>query len=398
MGESQSAEGKAAIPIEDLMADAVAKKASDIHLVAGQAPIMRIHGDMVAVEGMPIMAPAHTAAIGQQLTNKEQWERFVAERDLDFSISRPGLARFRANLYWQRDSVALALRLIPEHIATFAELGLPKQLEKFAMMEHGLFLVTGPTGSGKSTTLAAMVDWINERRSCNIITIEDPIEFLHRHKRALISQREMNQDTRSFGQALRRVLRQDPDVILVGELRDLESIEMAMTLAETGHLVLSTLHTTDATQTTNRIVDSYPPQQQTLARSQLSFVLAGIMAQGLMRRRDAAGARDGDGTPRRDAGGAKPHPDGRDSAALCRHGERQRRGHDHAQRLSALPVSPRAYLAGGRDPAEHAAEGTDRAALRSLSARCGRFAGDAPAGSFVGGRLCAGMRRAQDGL
>ncbi|MGD1001881.1 MAG: type IV pilus twitching motility protein PilT [Candidatus Brocadiia bacterium] len=286
---TQNAEEQATIRIEDLMRDAVGKKASDIHLVAGQAPIMRIHGDMVAVEGLPPMSPAQTSAAGQELTSKAQWEQFVAERDLDFSVSRPGLARFRANLYWQRDSVAIALRLIPEHIATFAELGLPKQLEKFAMMEHGLFLVTGPTGSGKSTTLAAMLDWINERRSCNIITIEDPIEFLHKHKRALISQREMNQDTRSFAQALRRVLRQDPDVILVGELRDLETIQMAMTLAETGHLVLSTLHTTDAIQTANRIIDSYPPQQQLLARSQLSFVLAGIMAQGLMRRRDQPG-------------------------------------------------------------------------------------------------------------
>ena len=289
MGVSQNAEGQAVIRIEDLMREAVEKKASDIHLVAGQAPIMRIHGDMVMVEGLPPMSPAQTAAVGQQLTSKEQWEQFVAERDLDFSVSRPGLSRFRANLYWQRDSAAIALRLIPERPATFADLGLPKQLEKFAMMEHGLFLVTGPTGSGKSTTLAAMIDYINERRACNIITIEDPIEFLHKHKKALISQREMGQDTRTFGQALRRVLRQDPDVILVGELRDLESIQMAMTLAETGHLVLSTLHTTDAIQTTNRIVDTYPTQQQTLARSQLSFILNGILAQDLMRRRDAPG-------------------------------------------------------------------------------------------------------------
>ena len=277
------------IRIEDLMREAVAKKASDIHLVAGQSPIMRIHGDMAVVDGLPPMTPAQTCAVGQQLTDKDRWEQFVKERELDFSVSRPGLARFRANLYWQRDSVAIALRLIPDHIPTFAELGLPPQLEKFAMMEHGLFLVTGPTGSGKSTTLAAMLDWINEHRSCNIITIEDPIEFLHKHKKALISQREMNQDTRSFAQALRRVLRQDPDVILVGELRDLESIQMGMMLAETGHLVLSTLHTTDAIQTAHRIIDSYPPSQQSLARSQLSFVLAGILAQGLMRRRDGPG-------------------------------------------------------------------------------------------------------------
>jgi twitching motility protein PilT len=287
MGVSPKAE--AGIDIEDLMRQAVNQKASDIHLVAGQVPILRIHGDMVAVEGLPRMPPAVTAAIGEKLTTKEQWAQFVAERELDFSVSRPGLSRFRANLYWQRDSAALALRIVPERLATFAELGLPKQLEKFAMMEHGLFLVTGPTGSGKSTTLAAIVDYINERRSCNIVTIEDPIEFLHRHKKALISQREMNQDTRSFAQALRRVLRQDPDVILVGELRDLESIQMAMMLAETGHLVLSTLHTTDAIQTANRIVDTYPQAQQTLARSQLSFILNAILAQGLMRRRDAPG-------------------------------------------------------------------------------------------------------------
>ena len=285
----QNEGGQTAIRIEDLMRDAIGKQASDIHLVAGQAPVLRIHGDMVPAEGLPILTSADTQAVGQQLTSQERWEQFVAERELDFSVSHPGLGRFRANLYWQRDSVAIALRLIPDHIATFAELGLPEQLEKFALMEHGLFLVTGPTGSGKSTTLAAMIDCINERRPCNIVTIEDPIEFLHKHKKALISQREMNQDTRSFAQALRRVLRQDPDVILVGEMRDLETIQLAMTLAETGHLVLSTLHTTDATQTTNRIVDSYPMQQQGLARNQLSFVLAGILAQDLMRRRDAPG-------------------------------------------------------------------------------------------------------------
>jgi twitching motility protein PilT len=278
-----------AMQLEDLMREAFDRKASDIHLVAGQSPVMRIHGEMIPVDGLPPLSSADTQTIGQELTDNERWDQFVAERELDFAVSRPGLGRFRANLYWQRDSVAIALRLIPDQIATFEELGLPKQLEKFAMVEHGLFLVTGPTGSGKSTTLAAMVDFINEHRACNVVTIEDPIEFLHRHKKALISQREMNQDTRSFGQALRRVLRQDPDVILVGELRDLETIQIAMTLAETGHLVLSTLHTTDAIQTANRIVDAYPIEHQALARSQLSFILTGILAQNLMRRRDGPG-------------------------------------------------------------------------------------------------------------
>jgi twitching motility protein PilT len=278
-----------AMNLESLMREAFEGNASDIHLVAGQSPVMRIHGEMTPVKGLPALTPADTRTIGQELTNNEQWEQFVRERELDLAVSRPGLGRFRANLYWQRDSVAIALRLIPDKVGTFEELGLPKQLEKFALMKHGFFLVTGPAGAGKSTTLAAMVDFINEHRACNIVTIEDPIEFLHKHKKALISQREMNQDTRSFSQALRHVLRQDPDVILVGELRDLETIQIAMMLAETGHLVLSTLHTTDAIQTANRIVDSYPVEHQAMARSQLSFILTGILAQDLMRRRDGLG-------------------------------------------------------------------------------------------------------------
>ena len=193
------------------------------------------------------------------------------------------------NLYWQRGSVAIALRLIPHDIPAFEQLGVPVILKKFAMYDHGLVLVTGPTGSGKSTTLAAMLDHINENRTCHIVTIEDPIEHLHRHKQSIVNQREMHDDTLSFHEALRHVLRQDPNVILIGEMRDLETIQTALTIAETGHLVLATLHTGDAPQALSRIIDAYPPHQQTQARTQLSLVLICIMVQHLIRKRDGTG-------------------------------------------------------------------------------------------------------------
>ena len=277
------------LAIENLMAIAVERQASDIHLTVGEQPILRIHGGLVALEDMPELTPEDTCALARQILSDPLWKKFVEERELDLSIGKPRMARFRVNLYWQRGSVGIALRVIPHRVPTVEELNLPSAIEKFAMIDHGLFIVTGPTGSGKSTTLAAMVDLINNHKSCHIVTIEDPIEYLHRHKKSIVNQREMYHDTLSFHEALRHVLRQDPDVILIGEMRDLETIQTALTLAETGHLVLATLHTGDAAQAITRIIDVYPPHQQSQARTQLSLVLVGIMAQQLIRRADAAG-------------------------------------------------------------------------------------------------------------
>ena len=282
-------EDRAELLIDELMERTIAAQASDLHLTVGVPPTLRIHGTLVPIESMPVLTPQDTLALAKQMVGESQWKRFVADKELDLSVGRHSIARFRVNVFWQRGSVAIALRSIPYSIPSFEELGIPVLLKKFAMTDHGLFLVTGPTGSGKSTTLAAMVDHINENRSCHIVTLEDPIEYLHTHKRSIINQREMYSDTRSFQEALRHVLRQDPDVILIGEMRDLETIQTALTLAETGHLVLATLHTGDCSQALTRIIDVYPPHQQTQARTQLSIVLVGIMAQQLIRKRDGSG-------------------------------------------------------------------------------------------------------------
>jgi twitching motility protein PilT len=275
--------------IDELMRLAVNGGASDLHLAPGQHPLIRLDGELISLDGKPILSPEDTALLAKQLMNVGQWETFCQTRELDISASRPGLGRFRVNLYWQRGSVAIAMRAIPHEIPSFEQLGLPPIMKKFAEVDHGLLLVTGPTGSGKSTTLAAALDHINANRSCHIVTIEDPIEYLHRHRKALVNQREMHHDTLSFEQALRHVLRQDPDVILIGEMRDLETIQTALTLAETGHLVLATLHTGDAVQAVTRIVDVYPSHQQAQARTQLSLVLVGILVQQLIRRKDGNG-------------------------------------------------------------------------------------------------------------
>jgi twitching motility protein PilT len=275
--------------IEELMRLTVSAGASDLHLAPGQTPLVRLHGELIPLDGKPALLPEDTSFLAKQLMQNGQWERFCERRELDISSSRPGLGRFRVNFYWQRGSVAIAMRTIPHEIPNFTELSLPPTMKHFAEADHGLFLVTGPTGSGKSTTLAAMLDYVNANRSCHIVTIEDPIEYLHRHKKSLVNQREMHQDTLSFQEALRHVLRQDPDVILIGEMRDLETIQTALTLAETGHLVLATLHTGDATQAITRIVDVYPSHQQIQAQTQLSMVLVGIVVQQLIRRKDCKG-------------------------------------------------------------------------------------------------------------
>jgi twitching motility protein PilT len=279
----------AAVDIADVMRKALDSKASDIHLMPGRPPMLRINGQLIPIPESPSLTAQDTQAVAMRLSNDEQWAKFEKTRELDLSSSHAGLGRFRVNLYWQRGTVAIALRLIPHDIPPFEQLGVPVILKKFAMYDHGLVLVTGPTGSGKSTTLAAMLDHINENRTCHIVTIEDPIEHLHRHKQSIVNQREMHDDTLSFHEALRHVLRQDPNVILIGEMRDLETIQTALTLAETGHLVLATLHTGDAPQALSRIIDAYPPHQQTQARTQLSLVLICIMVQHLIRKRDGSG-------------------------------------------------------------------------------------------------------------
>ena len=279
------AEPKARFNIDTLMRYAADRKASDLHLTVGRPPMIRLHGDLMSWDDLPLLTPEDTDSLAKQMIDEADWKKFVEAKELDLSVGRSGLARFRVNLYWQRGSVGIALRIIPHKIPSFEQLGLPDILADSAMADQGLFIVTGPTGSGKSTTLAAMVNHINQNRSCHIVTIEDPIEYLYRHDKATINQREMHHDTRSFHEALRHVLRQDPNVILIGEMRDLETIQTALTLAETGHLVLATLHTGDTTQAITRIVDSYPPYQQHQASVQLSLVLLGAMAQHLIRRR-----------------------------------------------------------------------------------------------------------------
>ena len=267
--------------LNELLKRMVELGGSDAHLKVGQPPGVRISGKIQPQGQQPLM-PADTLAIAQEILSPEQWDAFSQSGDLDCSYSVPGLARFRVNVMRQRGSVSLVLRYIPEKIPTFEALGLPDICKSLVAKPRGLVLVTGPTGSGKSTTLAAMIDLINAKEASHILTMEDPIEFLHRDKRCYINQREVGADTRDFNQALRRALRQDPDIILVGEMRDLETIGLAVTAAETGHLVLGTLHTTSAMKTVDRIVNVFPPVQQTMIRMQLAGTLQGIISQTLV--------------------------------------------------------------------------------------------------------------------
>jgi len=279
-----------AVPeINSLLQRCVREQASDLHLTVALPPMLRINGKLRPIPGMEPLTSDQTKSLAKRMTSERQWTQFVEEKELDFAITHSKLARFRVNLFWQRGSVGAALRAIPYDIPAFDQLGLPHVLRKFALTDHGLFIVTGPTGAGKSTTLAAVVDYINENRSCHIVTIEDPIEYLHSHKKCIVNQREMFGDTHSFSEALKHVLRQDPDVILIGEMRDLETVRTALTLAETGHLVLATLHTGDSTQAITRMIDVFPSHQQNEARTQLSLVLVGVMVQQLIRKRDGSG-------------------------------------------------------------------------------------------------------------
>jgi twitching motility protein PilT len=270
--------------VADMLTFAVSKNASDVIITAGVPPAVRVDGELYLTKKPPLTG-AETQRIVYEVLNDEQIARFERERELDFSIALGAEHRFRVNCYWQRDSVGAAFRIIPNIMPNLEELGVPKIMAEIALRPQGLLIITGPTGHGKSTTQAALIDVVNSTKRVHIVTIEDPIEFLHTSKQAVIDQREVGQDTLSFAEALRHVLRQDPDVILIGEMRDLETVSTALTAAETGHLVLATLHTNDCAQTISRIVDIFPPHQQSQIRTQLSFCMIGVFSQRLLPRK-----------------------------------------------------------------------------------------------------------------
>lgn len=265
-----------------LLDEMVEKNASDLHIVAGERPKLRIDGEIVSSSHEQALTPKETLTLAYSVLTENQKKRFELEDELDFSFGIQNLARFRGNCFKQRGCVSMVMRQIPFQIKTFSDLSLPPAIAKMAEKPRGLVLVTGPTGSGKSTTLAAMIDKINSERRGHIITVEDPIEFVHKHQGCIINQREVGTDTKSFANALKYALREDPDVILVGEMRDLETIQAALTIAETGHLALATLHTNSAAEAINRIIDVFPAHQQSQVRAQLAFVLEGIVTQTLV--------------------------------------------------------------------------------------------------------------------
>jgi len=273
----------------DLLLEVIERNASDLHLTAGAHPTVRVRGRLMALEDCPIMTTEQTREIVYSILTNDQRQRLETDWQIDFAYAVPNQARFRVNAYYQRAAIGAAFRLIPFSIKTIDELGLPTVLHELARRPRGFVLVTGPTGSGKSTSLAAVVDEINETREEHIMTIEDPIEFLHGHKKCIVNQREIGSDAKSFGMGLKSALRQDPDVILVGEMRDLETIHTALTAAETGHLVFATLHTQDTPQTIDRIIDVFPAEQQQQVRVQLSVALQGIVTQQLLPTADGAG-------------------------------------------------------------------------------------------------------------
>jgi len=262
---------------------------SDLHLTVDAPPMIRVHGDLRPLPDYDKLGPTETAMLVRAVLNDQQWAKFEAEQEMDIAYDLPGVSRFRINCFQQRNAYGAVMRAIPHIIKPLHELGIPEQIERFAHLPRGLVLVTGPTGSGKTTTLASLLDVANRTRRDHIVTIEDPIEFLHHHNRCVVNQREVGVDTAGFATALKRVLRQDPDIILVGELRDLETVSTAITAAETGHLVLATLHTQSAAQTIDRVIDVFPPHQQQEIRAQLSTSLQGVVTQALARRSDGTG-------------------------------------------------------------------------------------------------------------
>ena len=275
--------------IDELLEHMVARNASDLHVTVGTPPAVRVRGEVQRLQGYDPLTPEDTQQLLYRILSSEQQKQLELKRQLDFSHSIPGLARFRVNVYFQRETIGAAFRLIPAELKTLEELGIPSSLHQLAEKPRGLVLVTGPTGSGKSTTLAALIDEINRNRSEHILTVEDPIEFLHRHKRCIVNQREIGPDATSFAEALRAALRQDPDVILVGEMRDLETIATALTAAETGHLVFGTLHTQSAPSTIDRIIDVFPAEQQEQVRIQIASSLQGVVTQALLPTADGKG-------------------------------------------------------------------------------------------------------------
>jgi twitching motility protein PilT len=285
----QEAEPKSKVGVAELLERVLELGASDLHLTAGARPTVRVHGKLGPLEDYPVLRPTDIQSMVYSILTQRQRERLEREQELDCAHALPGKARFRLNVYFQRDSVGAAFRLIPQEIKPLEALGIPGQVSGLARLARGFVLVTGPTGSGKSTTLASMVDLANRERTDHIMTVEDPIEFLHSHKRCLVNQREVGEDTKSFASALKHVLRQDPDIILVGELRDLETISIALTAAETGHLVFATLHTQDAPQTVDRIIDVFPTNQQQQVRVQLAGALQGVVCQQLVPSADGTG-------------------------------------------------------------------------------------------------------------
>lgn len=275
--------------LDDLLKFAVEKGASDVHITVGVPPIFRMNGQLVKITDIERLMPADTAVIVESVMSEDILKQYKEKGEVDFSYAVQGIGRFRVNVYNQRGSASMALRTVPLRVPTIEDLQLPDTLKKMADNKRGLILVTGPTGSGKSTTLAAMIDHINKTRSAHVLTLEDPIEYLHRHDKSIVNQREIGLDSMTYGNALRASLRQDPDVILIGEMRDLETISTAITAAETGHLVLSTLHTTGAVATVDRIVDVFPPGQQEQIRVQLAAVLQGVVSQQLLKKADESG-------------------------------------------------------------------------------------------------------------
>jgi len=274
--------------IKDLFKLAIEKEASDLHLAVGTSPILRVDGELIKTN-FPKLTPQESKRLVYSLLTDEQKRKFEENLELDFSLSVPGTSRFRVNVHQQRGSIEAAFRIIHYRVPSLEELRLPEIVASFSRKNNGLVLVTGPTGVGKTTTLAAMIDLINQERRCMIICIEDPVEYVHKHNKSIVKQREVYSDTKSFAEALKRALRQDPDVIVVGEMRDLETISLALTAAETGHLVLATLHTPDAAQTIDRIIDVFPPYQQQTIKVQLAGSLKGIISQQLLPRLNGEG-------------------------------------------------------------------------------------------------------------
>jgi twitching motility protein PilT len=290
MTDSASQQGGASsVNLRALLEEMIERDASDLHITAGERPKIRVDGEITDSKTEHVMTPKETLQIAYSVLTENQKKRFENEDELDFSFGIQNLARFRGNCFKQRGCVTMVIRQIPFSVKTFDELGLPPALATLSERPRGLVLVTGPTGSGKSTTLAAMIDKVNKERRGHIITVEDPIEFIHRHQGCIVNQREVGTDTKTFANALKYALRQDPDVVLVGEMRDLETVASALTIAETGHLAFATLHTNSAAETINRIIDVFPAHQQSQVRAQLAFVLEGVVTQTLLQRASGKG-------------------------------------------------------------------------------------------------------------